>query len=174
MAEEGCDGILVLATEPVARAPGHDVDRIAHVEEETGCRVDASAVRLVGEPCLGQRPEHRHVAQPTVGLLQVRLDGLGQLTVTLVPGRDRVEELGKATSRVTSPVVGHGRPGCRDEFGIAGQRGEVQQSDGCGEVGRRNLAALGDGAHAVVQAHPGIPDGIPDAVRERGELLGRE
>ena len=173
VAEQRGDGVVVLAAQPVAPAAGDDVHGVAHVEQEA-VRGIHPAVRPVGEPRLGHRREHGHVAQPAVGLLELGLDGLGEVALALVAGDDGLDELWQALAGVAAPVVGHGGAGGGHELLVAGDRREVEQTHGCGEVGGRHLAALGDGADAVVQAHPGIPDGVPDAVGERGELLRGE
>ncbi len=99
---------------------------------------------------------------------------LGEVPLALVPGRHGLHELRQALAGVAAPVVRDGGPRGGDELGVAGERREVEQADGRGEVGGGDLPALGDGADAVVQAHPGVPDGVPDPVGQRGELLGRE
>ena len=93
MPEEGGDGVVVLPAEPVPAAAGDDVDGVADVEEPGVCRVDG-AVRPVGEPGLGESGEDRHVAQAAVRLLEVGLDGLGELAVPVVADLECLGELG--------------------------------------------------------------------------------
>ena len=161
---------MLLAAEAVAPAAGDDVHGVADVEQEA-VRGIHPAVRAVGEPRLGHRREHGHVAQAAVGLLELGLDGLREVALALVARDDGLDELRQPLAGVAAPVVGDGGAGRGDELLVAGDRREVEQADGGGEVGGRDLAALRDGADAVVQPHPGIPDGVPDAVGERGELL---
>ena len=66
-------------------------------------------------------------------------------------------QLRQPLAGVAAPVVGDGGAGRGDELLVAGDRREVEQADGRGEVGGRDLAALGDGADAVVEAHARRP-----------------
>ncbi len=173
VAEQRGHCVVLLAAQPVTAAAGDDVDGVADVEEVCVRGIDP-AVGAVGEPGLSECREHRHVAEPTVGLLELGLDGLGQVTLALVACAQRLDERGEPLAGVSSPVVGDGGPCRGDELEVAGDRREVEQPDRCGEVRSGDLAALVDGADAVVEADPGIPDGVPDAVGERGELLRGE
>ncbi len=51
VAEQGSDGVVLLAAEPVTAAPGDDVDCVADVEQ-VRVRGIHPAVGAVGEPCL--------------------------------------------------------------------------------------------------------------------------
>ena len=96
MAEQRGARVLVLAGEPVAAPAGDDVDGIAHVEDALVRLVDL-AVRPVREPRLRQGPEHGHVAEPAVGLLEVRLDEVGQIAL---PGMRALTDSRSSGSRV--------------------------------------------------------------------------
>ena len=129
MAEQGRDGVVLLAAQAVAPAAGDDVHGVAHVEQE-GVRGIHPAVRAVGEPRLGHRREHGHVAQAAVGLLELGLDGLREVALALVARGDGLDELGQPLARVAAPVVGDGGAGGGDELLVAGERREVEQPDG--------------------------------------------
>ena len=171
--EQCGDRVVVGQGESVARAAGDDVDGVTDVEEVPVRRVDLP-VRPVGEPGPGERPEHRHVPQAAAGLLQVRLDQMGQLPVPGVPRGHRLGELGQPGPQSGAPVLVDGRPGRRDELRVAGEIPQVEQADRRCEVGLGDLPALGDGADGVVQAGLGVPHRVPDPVGKGDDLGGRQ
>ena len=173
VAEQRGRRVVVLAAQPVATATGDDVDGVAHVEQPRVRRVDRP-VRTVGQPRRGQRAQQRHVAQPAPGLLEVGLDEVREVALPGVAGDDALVQLGQAGAGVGPPVVGHGRAGGVDDVGVAGDVGDVEQPDGGRQVGAGDRAALVDRAHAVVELHPLVPDGVPQAVGEPAEVLGPE
>ena len=92
VAEEGGDGVVLLAAQAVPAAPGDHVHGVADVEQ-VGVRGVDPAVGAVGEPRLGEGEQHGHVAEAAVGLLELRLDGLGEVALALVAPGERLDEL---------------------------------------------------------------------------------
>ena len=173
VAEEGGDGVVVLPTEAVPTTAGHDVHTVAHVEQEPVGRVDLTS-RAVREPRLGKGCEDRHVAKASVSLLEVGLDGLREVAVPVVAHGHGLGELGQSLARVGPPVVAHRGAGRCDDLGVPRDRRDVEQAHGRGEVVGCHAPTLAHGAHAVVEAHAGVPDRVPDAVGEAGDLVGGE
>ena len=162
--------VVVLAHQPVPAPIGHDMDRITHVEQEISGQIHVATGSL-HEPCLGERRQDREVAQPTARLLEIGFQRLGEVPMPGVPGRQRLEEFGQTAAGAASPIVGDGRAGGGDELSIAGNRRQVEQTDGGGEVRLGDGAALGEGADTVVETHLRVPDRIPDTLcqsRDRG------
>ena len=172
VAEQRRARVLVVARQPVAAAAGDDVDGVADVEDALVGLVDL-AVRPVGEPGGREGPQHRHVAQAAVGLLEVGLDEVGEVALAGVPLDDRLLHLAEPGARVGPPVVGDGGPGRVDDVGVPGHVGEVEQADRRRQVVGGDGPAVGDGADAVVEPHPGVPDRVPEPVGEGADLLPR-
>ena len=110
--EQGGDAVVVLLAEPVTAAAGDHVHRVAHVEQVGVGPVDV-AVRAVGQPGGRQRAQDGHVPQAPAGLLEVGLEGLGQVAVAGVPLLDRLDQLRQALAGVAAPVVGQRWRGSR-------------------------------------------------------------
>ncbi len=137
----------------------------SRTSRRTRCAASTALVRTVGEPGRDQRAEDGHVAQAAVGLLEVRLEALGEVAVAGVPRLEPVDELREAAAGVGTPVVRHRGPGRRDDLGVTRDALQVQQADSGGQVARGHGAALVDGAHRVVEAAPRRP--------RRGTRCGR-
>ena len=174
LAEQGGDAVVVLLAEPVAATTGDHVDGVADVEQ-VGVGAVGVAVRAVGQPRRGQRPQHGHVAQAAPGLLQVRLEGLGQVAVAGVPLLDGLDQLGQPLAGVAAPVVRQRWPGWRSTTsGSPATQVRSSRPDRRGQVAGGDAAALGHGADAVVEPDAGVPDRVPEPVGELGDLRGGE
>jgi len=121
-------------------------------------------VRLVGEPRGRQGADDGDVAQPAAGLLEVGLDALGEVVEAGVPGGERLEQGRQAGARGLAPVVVEGGPHRGAHLGVPGDVGEVEQPDGRREITGGDVAALREGAHAVVDADPAVPQRIQQPV----------
>ena len=127
----------------------------------------------VRQPCRGQRREAHVVAQPAARLLEVRLDQVGELAVALGALARGGEQLGQALAGGGAPVLVDRRTCLLRQGGVAGDGVQVEQSRGGREILRGDLTALRDGAHRVVELQPGVPDRVPEALRELRDLLRR-
>ena len=173
VAEQRGARVLVVARQPVPSAAGHDVDRVAHVEDAFVRLVDLP-VGAVGQPRGREGPQDRHVAQAAVGLLEVGLDEVGQVALAGVALDHRLVHLAQPRAGVGPPVVGHGGPGRVDDVGVTGHVGQVEQPHGRGEVVGGDGPALGHGADTVVEPDPRVPDRVPELVGEGADLLARQ
>ena len=168
--EQGGHGVVVLTQEAVATPTGHDVDGVPHVEEQPGGRVEVTAGPL-DEPRLRERGQDGKVSQPAAGLLEVGLEGLGEVAVAGVPGGEGLEQLREPAPGARAPVVADGRASRRHQVTVPRDRRQVEQAHRRGQVGLRHAPALGDGPDAVVQADAGVPDGVPDPVGHPGHRV---
>ena len=142
-AEQGGDAVVVLLAEPVA-APAGD-----HVHARRGRRAAGRTPRSVS-PC-GRSASHAAVSarstvmsrSPPAGLLEVRLEGLGQVAVTGVPLLDRLDQLRQPLAGVAAPVVGQGGPGRGHHLRVAGHPGQVEQADRGRQVAGRRRCGTG-------------------------------
>src|SRR5690606_38919710 len=117
------------------------------VEQQVGGVVEET-VRLVGEPCSDQGAGHGDVPQSPAGLLEVRLDALGEVSEAGVPGAHRLDEVGQAGAGGLAPVVVQAGPHGGTQFGVAGDVRQVEQADGRGQVTGGDITALAQGADA--------------------------
>ena len=160
-------GVLLLLHEHVGRAAGDDLQRVAHVGEGA-YGVVGRPVRPVGDPRGGHRPQAHQVAQPAAALLEVGLEVVAQVAVlgtALVP---HLAQLGQPAPGRGTPVGEHAGAQPAHQRGLAGHRPGVQQAEQDRQVGAGQPPGLVEGADAVVQPHPAVPDRVPDLVGERG------
>ena len=147
------------------------MERVADVEEVVARAVDG-AVRAVREPGRGERAQRlMQVAQPAAGLLEVGFDEVGEFAEALGARARSGEQVGEAVSRGAPPVRKDRGARLLHQGGVAADEAQVEQSRGGGEVAGRDLAALGEGADGVIELEPRVPDRIPEALGELGELL---
>ena len=109
-----------------------------------------------------------------MGLLEVGLDEVGEVALPGVPLHDGLVHLAEPGAGVGPPVVRHRGAGRVDDVGVPGHVGQVEQAHSRREVLGGDRPAVGDGAHAVVEADPGVPDGVPELVGEGADLLAGE
>ncbi len=151
-------------------SPGLDVDGVAHVQEVFARPVDR-AVRAVGEPRRGEGGEAHVVAHPAARLLEVRLDEVGELAEALGARARGGEQVGEALARGAAPVREDRGARLLGERLVAGDVPQVEQPGRGGEVLGGDLAAFGERPDGVVELEPGVPDRVPQALRERGERV---
>ena len=168
VAEQRRRSVVVLTAQPVASSAGDDVHGVADVEQLLVGGVDGS-VGPVGQPGGGQSAQDGHVAQPAAGLLEVRLEEVGEVALSRVPLRDLLLQLRQPCTRVGAPVVGDGRLRRVDDVLLARDEGDVEQADGGRQVRPGHGPALVDGADAVVELHALVPDRVPEPVGQAGE-----
>ena len=169
VAEQRRRSVVVLTAQPVASSAGDDVHGVADVEQLLVGGVDGS-VGPVGQPGGGQSAQDGHVAQPAAGLLEVRLEEVGEVALSRVPLRDLLLQLRQPCARVGAPVVGDGGLRRVDDVLLARDEGDVEQADGGRQVRPGHGPALVDGADAVVELHALVPDRVPEPVGQGGEV----
>ncbi len=165
----GGDLVLFLEGEPVGGAAGGQVEGVAGVEQEGAGRLEALAGG-VGEPGGGDGPQGGGVAEAAAGLLEVGFQQEAQLA--LPPGAFLAQfaQLGQAVRGLGAPVlVGGGAQG-GGEVGVAGEVAGVEEAEVDLEVAAGGLAGLGGGAYGVVEGEALVPDGVPEAVGDGGDL----
>ncbi|MNW54234.1 hypothetical protein D3C74_318270 [compost metagenome] len=131
------------------------------------------AVRPVRQPGRGQGREHHGVTDPATRLLEVGLDQVRDLARPLGPLLGRGQELGQAAPRGRAPVREHGRRGPVHHERVARDRTDVEPPDRRRDVLGRDLAALGQRPHRMVQVDALVPQRVPEAFGDRRDLLGR-
>ena len=151
-------------------AAGDLVQHMPGVEDLLIGGADLGAGRR-GHPRRGDGLDGVHVALAAARLLQVRLEEEGQLAVYPSALVVQLLELGEPGPRVGAPVLQRALAQPCREVGIPGHVPGVQQAEGDLEVIAGHPARLRDGAHRVVQARAGIPDGVPDPVGYRGDAV---
>ena len=165
------DRVLVGAAQTRARGAGDGLQRVARVPQGARGGVDDLVV-VVGQPALGERPDHGDVAQPAAVGLEVRLGGVGEGAVAPVAVGGEVDHLPDPSARLAPPSGADPGGGVLDELRVPGDVPQVQQRDRRAQVSSGDLLALLGAAHRVVQGGAGVPDRVPQRSRERGGLLG--
>jgi len=94
--------------------------------------------------------------------------------VAAVARLERLDQLRQPTSSVRAPVVAHGRACGRDDLLVASHQLQIEQSDRRRQVPGSDGPALVDRPDAVVELCAAVPDGVPDAVGQRRDLLCRK
>ena len=79
VAEACCHGFSLTRDQPVEGAARGQVQGVADVEQPLVRFPDAD-VRPVGQPAGSERPQHRHIAEPPSGLLELGLEQVGGVT----------------------------------------------------------------------------------------------
>ena len=120
----------------------------------------------------GQRPQRVHVAQPAAGVLEVRLQQERQLAGGLPAGEGGLPQLRQPLAGVRPPGRVRGLPQQPGQRRVAGEVAQLEQAERGLEVAAADRHRLGDGADRVVQADPGVPDRVPDRVRDRRRRPG--
>ena len=162
--------VLLLKDQPVQAAPGDLVQRVPGVQDLLVGGADLGAGR-------GRHPRGRdrldrvHVPQAATGLLQVGLEQEGQFAAH--PGAFIVVgvQFGQPRGRGRAPVLQGARPQPLGEIRIAGHVPGGQQPHGDLEVGARHPPGLRHGTDRVVELGAGVPDGIPDPVRDTRDVV---
>ena len=157
-----------LRTDPVGGPSGRLVEQVAHIEQRLSGSLEVG-VRHVHQPRRHQGLEHRGVAQSTLGLLEVGHREVRQLADPVVPGAHQLAQGGESLRRVPPPRRQHGGPQPQGEVGIAREVAYVEQPQRDPQVVLRRRRHLRRGPHGVVEAHPGVPQRIPDLL---GQVAG--
>ena len=155
-----CHVRLQLGQQPVGWAAAGDlVEHVAYVEQVA---VDAGqlGVRDLDQPGRGQRLEDDGVAETSAGLLEVGFEEERQLPEPLGPVAAVGFELGQPPWRRTSPRGEQGRPEFDRQRGVTGHVPGVEERQRGAQVGG-GLERLVDGADAVVDGHPVVPQRVP-------------
>ena len=162
--------VVLLEDQPVGGAPGDLVQDVPGVQDRL---VRGADPRPRGGSDPGGRDglDRVHVPQTAPGLLEVGLEQEGQLAEDPGPFVMQVTQFGE-------PGPGRGPPVLQGTLAQLGRQGGVardvpraEQAEGDLDVSSRDTAGLGDGPHRVVQPRPGVPDRIPDPVRDRRDAL---
>ncbi len=168
-AHETGDGVLLGQQQRVAGLAAHHLQGVPDVEQHAVRGVHRH-VRPVGEPRRRQGAQHRDVAQPAAALLEVGLEQERAVAVALGALVDGTEQLGQPAPRRPAPVVEQPAAGRRDQLGVARHHAQVEQPDAGREVVAADVPALRRGAHRVVEAHPGVPDRVPEPLGQRRDV----
>ena len=172
VAEPLGDGGLLLHEQPVGRAAGREVERVAHVEQPS-VRGDQRLVGDVGDPRGRHGPQHGRVAQAAVGLLEVGLEQVRELAGALGASQDVLAQLRQPVTGEAAPVGQHAGAQALSERLVAGHRARVEDAEDDLDVVGGQPPGLRHGAHAVVQPEPGVPHRVPEPVGERRDILAR-
>jgi hypothetical protein len=158
-----------LGGDPVRGPAGTLVQPVAHVEQRQPAPLQV-AVRYVDQPGGHQRLEDGGIAQPALGLLQVRHREMRQLADQAVPVAHQPMQLGQPLPRRAPPLRQHRRAQPQREVGVAGEVPHVEQPGGDPDVGTRGRNHLRQRAHGVVELRAGVPDRVPHLLPELAEL----
>ena len=168
--ERGAELGPQLRRDPVGGPPGEVVHEVADVEQGHPAALELD-VRDVDEPGRDQRLEHRRVADPALGLLEVRHRLVRQLAHQVVARADQLVQLRQPVAGVPAPLGERGRAQPQGEVGIAGQVADVEQPGGDAQVGLRGRDHLGQGPHRVVDVRARVPERIPELLGDPAQLL---
>ena len=162
---------LVVEQQPVLAPAGQHVQREAHLPQERLRRVELAQLargeeavpdelveRVGAEMTLRHPADGLDVAQPTGARLDVRLEVVGRVVVAMVPrgllGDLRLEELPRAPHVVLAE-----RPAHRlEEIVGTGEQSRLDQRGRDADVRRAFALAVVDGAHAVADLEPDVPE----------------
>ena len=127
--------------------------------------------RRGGDPGGRDGLDRVHVPQPALGLLEVGFEQERQLAEDPGPLVVQVAQFGQPGPGGSPPVFQGalaqlGRQ-CRVTRDVPG----AEQAEGHLDVGSCHPAGLGHGPDRVVQPCPGVPDRVPDAVRDRRDAV---
>ena len=162
--------VLLLEHQPVQAPPGDLVQRVPGVEDLLVRGADLGTWRG-RHPGGRHRLDRVHVPQPAPGLLQVGLEQEGELAAGPGPLVVRGVQLGQARGCRGPPVLQGTRPQSFGEIGVTGHVPGGQQPERDLQVGPGHPPGLRDGAHRVVEFGPGVPDRVPDAVRDARDVV---
>ncbi len=79
VAQAGGHGFGFAGDQPVESAPRREVQCVADVEQPL-VRAAYADVRTIRQPAGGERSQHRHIAEPSARLLEIRLEQVGSVT----------------------------------------------------------------------------------------------
>jgi len=83
---------------------------------------------------------------------------------------DVLAEHSQPLLRARPPLVERAPAEVVGQLGISRDATNAEQAHRCLEVTSRDAERLGDGLHAVVERDAGVPDRIPDLVRDLGDV----
>ncbi len=169
VAQGGGDAGLLLLHEAVQRPPGPAVQLAARVQQQVPCRDHRGAGR-VHQLGRRERVQHLQVPQPAAGFLQVRLQQERQVAVDPLPGPRHLPQLRQPPPRVLAPGPERGLVQQPGQGGVAGDVPQRDHAEGGLQVRPGHRDGFRDGAHRVVQAHPGVPDRVPDRVGDPADV----
>lgn len=171
-AEGGGDLVLFLEGEAVGGAPGGEVEGVADVEEAAAGVVEALAGR-VGEPGGGDGAQRGGVAEAAAGLLEVGFQEVLEFARAFGAFLAEFAQVREALGGLVAPV-GEDR-GAQGGGGaeVAGEVAGVEEAELRLEVVGGGPAGLAQGADGVVEVEAEVPDRVPDAVGEPGDVGGR-
>src|SRR5206468_11858788 len=120
----------------------------------------------------GFRPlERLHVAQPSPPVLDVGFEQERHLTRPRMTIGHPMAQTCEPPLRAFLPLLrGARRKGARQRV-VATKMTDGEQGGGRVEVRAREMQGLPDGSHAVAEAEAGVPQRIPDAVRDGGNAV---
>ncbi len=171
VAEHLRDADLVVEQQPVLAAPGDHVQGEAHLPQE-GLRraqlaqlarreetvLDQFVERLGAEVPLGDPADGLHVAQPARARLYVRLEVVGRVVVAVVPGllfgHLRFEERLRRPHVVLAERTAHRL----EQVVRPAEEPRLDERRGDAHVGRALALAVVDGADAVPDLEPDVPE----------------
>jgi len=112
-----------------------------------------------------------HVPQAAPGLLEVGLEQEGQLAEDPGPFVMQIAQVGEPGAGRRPPILQGALAQLSRQGGIARDVPGAEQPEGDLDVRSCDPAGLGDGPHRMVQPRPGVPDRVPDPVRDRRDAL---
>ena len=119
----------------------------------------------------GERVEQLDVAQTPVAVLEVGLDAVRDLARALPARRRGGDEVVEAVPDARAPRLA-GRGGqALGEVRVAREVADLEQAQRHPQVGGGDLDGLAHRAHRVVQPDPGVPERVPERVRDAGDAL---
>ena len=127
IAQTSGHGFGLTGDQPVEGATRREVQSVSDVEQPLVRPADAD-VRPVSQPAGSERSQHRHIAEASARLFEVRLEQIGGVAEggeALVEGR---QQLRQPFPGVTTPAVEQCRTRALDQLRIAGDHPQVEQA----------------------------------------------
>lgn len=154
------------AEQSIQSASGRDVQGVADVQQPSVRHLDAR-MRPVGQPGRRKCSKHDHVAEAAAGLLQVGFEQVRRVAVRLEPLVQRAQQLRQPLPRVAPPGVDQRGPRSGHEGAVTGDHPQVQQAYTGAQLPAGHIRALGRRTDRVVKPYAGVPQGVPELLRER-------
>ena len=151
-------------------APVEPLHRDARTDQRLG-DVEPCEV-LVGDDGARDRSgvQRVHVAQPAPALLQVGFEQERDVTHALMALLDVLAEHPQPLLGARPPLVERTPREVVGQLGISRDATSAEQSRRGLQVARCDPERLGHGLHAVIEWDAGVPDRIPDLVRDFGDV----
>src|SRR4051794_18905388 len=112
-----------------------------------------------------------HISQTASGLLEVGLEQERELAASFPPVTRGICELLEPAPRISTPAGKDGLPQLCGQRVVTGDMASIEQAERRFEVCGSDGGRLCDGAYGVIEPDAGVPQRIPEAIRDRLDVV---